>query len=84
MCVSYCCTVCRAAGRPVALAQQDSVDVDVVVSVCVTQVELKHISSVRIQSTHQGAICAQLLERSLGLSSPAALQEANKPQYCYS
>lgn len=60
-----------------ALAQQDNVDVDVSMSMCVTQVELQHISSVAIQSAHQGAIRAQLLERSCGLSSPAALQQAN-------
>lgn len=73
--VAHRCTGCRAAGHPVALAQQDSVDVDVVVSVCVTQVELQHISNVTIQSSHQGAIRAKLLERSRRLSSPATLQE---------
>ena len=60
-----------------ALAHQDGVDVDVDISMCVTQVELKHISGVTIQSAHQGAFGAQLLERSPCLSSPAALQEAN-------
>lgn len=73
--VAHCCTGCRAAGHPVALAQQDSVYVDVVISVCVTQVELQHISNVTIQSAHQGAIRAQLLERSRRLRSPATLQE---------
>lgn len=78
VCVAHCCTGCRAAGCPVSLAQQDSVDVDVVISMCVAQVQLQHISSVTIQSAHQGAIRAQFLERSCGLSSPAALQETNQ------
>lgn len=65
-----------------ALVQQDGVDVDVVISMCVTQVELQHISNVTIQSAHQGAIRAQLLERSCGCSSPVALRDINK--YFYS
>ncbi len=78
VCVTHCCTGCRAAGSPMALAQQDSVDVNVSISVCVTQVELQHISDVTIQSAHQGAIKAQLLERSRGLSTPVALQETEQ------
>lgn len=74
---AYRCTGRGAAGGPVALAQQDSVDVEVLISMRVTQVQLEHLSGVTIQSTHQGAISAQLLERGPGLSSPAALQEEN-------
>lgn len=75
--MSHCCTGCSAAGCPMALALQDSVDVDVIFSVCVTQVELQHAADVKIRNTHQGAITAQFLERSNGLSSPTSLQEFN-------
>lgn len=77
VCVAHCCTGCGAAGCSVPLVQQDSVDVDVYFSVGVTQVELQHIPSVTIKSTNQGAITAQLLKRSCGISSPGALQETN-------
>lgn len=40
------------------LIQQDSVEVDVIISTCVTQVELQHIASVAIQSAHQGVVGA--------------------------
>lgn len=72
---AHCCTGCRAARCPMSLAQQGHVDVDVVSSVCVTQVELQHISSVTIQKAHQDALRAKLLETSCGLVSPAALRE---------
>lgn len=75
---AHCCRGCRAAGRPVALAQQDSVDVDVIISMCVTQVELQHVSTVTIQSAHQGAITAQFVEVGCCLRSPAALQETDR------
>lgn len=58
-----------------ALAQQNRVDVNVLISVCVTQVELKHIADVTIQHAHQGACTAHLLEGSSGFRRPASLQE---------
>lgn len=57
-----------------ALAQQDLVDVDVVLLASVTQVEMQNISAVTSQSSHQRIVGAQLLEGSSGLEGPAALQ----------
>ncbi|TNN36630.1 hypothetical protein EYF80_053208 [Liparis tanakae] len=67
----------RLAGRRVALAQQRGVDPEVLLGARVTDVELQHVSDVTVQSAHQGAVRAQLLETSPGFFSPAALQEEN-------
>lgn len=57
-----------------ALAQQDFVHIDIVLLASVTQVEMQNISGVTSQSSHQRIVGAQLLKRSSGLKSPAALQ----------
>lgn len=58
-----------------ALAQQDRVGVNVLISVSVTQVEMEHIADVTIQHAHQGASTAHPLEGSSGFHGPASLQE---------
>lgn len=45
-----------------ALAQQDFMDIDVVLLLSVTQVEMQNISSVTSQSSHQRIVGAQLLK----------------------
>lgn len=79
--LTHCCTSQGAACRGMTLAQEDIADVDVLISVCVTQVELQRVPGVTMQTTHQGSIRAQRLETSPGLSGPAALQQNSMRMY---
>lgn len=49
VCMAHCCSGCRTAGYPMALVQQGSVDVDVIVRARVTQIKLHHVTNVTIQ-----------------------------------
>lgn len=73
-CLSHLFPGRRTAGYAMALAQQDFVDIDVVLLASVAQVEMQNISAVTSQSSHQRIVGAQLLKGSSGLKSPAALQ----------
>ena len=57
-----------------ALLQQDSVYVAVVLCVCVTQQELQRITVVTVEDGHQRAVTAQALEGGSGRSTPVTLQ----------
>lgn len=64
-----------------ALAQQDRVGVNVLISVSVTQVELEHITDVTIQHAHQGARTAHPLKGSRGFRRPASLRETEDNRF---